>query len=332
MTALGTYLLIIMLAGAAVAAVGILIYNRRASKIAKGEVRDRHSVIPAPQTTVNAVYKIVLMIVVVLALLNTSALHSRVYDLQTGINNLRSSEYELSMIREMIEKSTKRILYSSVEYSGLNASERTGKMLIKLGLSEYSENTKVALSFNKETVPFQEISPGNYEAAFTVDLFQTYTEPMLHIVQDGVTFAEPAYDLLPETVFWDFLPMPTVQSEMSFRQLWGNVRYEGGYYIWAGHPEEIEKVQVTYLIGGKEIASRDVTGETLNHEIITLEQGTLEQGLKVDENLVIRIEVLTKSGFRIIDEELMLGASDSTGAEGLVQIQDLSGKVLWEMR
>ncbi|MBR3293808.1 MAG: hypothetical protein IKI69_05230 [Oscillospiraceae bacterium] len=323
------FFLIILFVGVGVAiiSVGLLAYNRRANKIARGEIHDRHSQIPDPGTTLNAVYRVVLMVFVVIALINISTLHENLNSMQHSINLLRSNEHELYVLQDMVEQNGKRVESVSLAYSDLNADHRTGTISFTASLKEYSEDTTVTLQVSGQSIALDRIAPGTYGTSFTADLFQAYTEPKLHIVDGDKTVVEPVYGAFPEWIFWDFLPMPGLQSNLSFVERFGKVSYQGDYYICAEHLEDIEAVSLTYLSGGRELKTIDVTEETLNHEAITL-----EKGLKLERDLSFRIELVTKSGFKIVDQSLRFGRSVPPGADGFTQIQDLQGNILWDVR
>lgn len=326
--AIGLYLIIlILITGIAVAVVGVLAYRRRLNKVAKGEIRDTHNPIPTPETTVNGVYKVVLIVLVVIALLNTATLHGKLDSLQHSLNNLRSAESELYVLRDMVEKNGKRIESMSFDFSDLDAAARTGKIHVTAALKEYSEDTAVTLQVSGQSIPLDRIASGTYGAAFTADLFTPYTEAALHIVDGGKTVVEPVYDDFPMRIFWEYLPMPGIQSTLSFVERFGKLRYQGDYYICAEHLEDVEAVSVTYMTGGRDLKTIDVTKETLNHEKITP-----EKGLKPERDLTFRIEVVTKSGFKIIEQTLMCGGSVNPDAAEFTQIQDLNGNVLCDVR
>lgn len=325
-----SFFLIILFVGVAIISVGLLAYNRRADKIARGEIHDRHSPIPDPGTTLNAVYRVVLMVFVVIALINISTLHEKLNSMQHSINLLRSNEHELYMLRDIVEQNSKRVESVSFACSDLDADHRTGKISFTASLKEYSEDTTVTLQVSGQSIALDRIAPGTYGATFTADIFQAYTEPRLHIVDGDKTVVEPVYDAFPEWIFWDFLPMPGIQANWHFVERFGKVSYQGDFFICAEHLEDIEAVSLTCLCGGQELRTIDVTEETLSHEAITLEK--VLKGLKLERDLCFRIEIVTKSGFKITDQALVFGSSDAPDAEGFTQIKDLNGDFLWEVR
>ncbi|MBE6990795.1 MAG: hypothetical protein E7426_08675 [Ruminococcaceae bacterium] len=327
MTIIGYALIIILVVGITVTVIGFLVYNRRINKIAKGELRDRHSPIPTPEATVNGVYKVVLMVVVVIALLSISALHGKVIDLQHSISNLQFAEHELYRLRDLVEQSDKRVLSVSLEVSDPDSAARTGKIHMTVTLEEYSEDTAVTLRFSGQSIRFEEISPGVYGAYFTGDLFAPCTEPTLSISDDGKTILEPVYDVFPEWIFQECLPLPGMTPQISSRSMLGRLKCEGAYTVWADHPNDIESVSLTYMTGGRDIKTLDITEKTVGEEEITL-----EKGLPLEGDLTFRIEILTKSGFKIVDQRLVCGNSDDSGVEGFIQIQDLNGNILWDQR
>lgn len=326
---MNTIVILITLLAAAflIAAVCILAYKRRINRIAKGELRDTHNPLPAPETTVNSIYKVVLMVVVVIALLNTSALQGQINSMQSTINDLRSAQGELYSLREVVEKTAKRVDSMAFEFFDLDPASKTGKIRITANLKEYSENTTLSLRVSGQEIPFERTVPGTYDTTFTADLFAPYTEAVLHITDSGRTFVEPVYDVFPMHIFWEYLPMPGIQSTLYFTERFGKISYTGDYYICADHPEDIETASVTYLSGGRELASADVTRETKNHEKITP-----EKGMALERNLSLKIEIVTKSGFRITQQMCLFGPFDGQDDPDFTQIRDLNGNILWEIR
>ena len=70
----------------------------------------------------------------------------------------------------------------------------------------------------------------------------------------------------------------------------------------------------------------DVTEETLNEQEIRL-----EKGLDLEDDLTFRIEILTKSGFRIVNRSVMIyDASLDVEDVDFLKVLDAGGNVVWE--
>lgn len=107
MSALVICLIFMLIAAAVIILVCVIAYNRRMDKVANGEVRDRHSRIPDPETAVNGTYRIVLMAIATISMISIGALSGMVSSLQSSISSLKSDYHrlyrEFSDLQEQLE-------------------------------------------------------------------------------------------------------------------------------------------------------------------------------------------------------------------------------------
>ena len=325
---LAIYLIIMLAVAAGIVAACIVAYNRRLDRITSGEIRDTHSSIPEPRTTAGVLYRIILMAVVILALFSISAANGKLTSLQSRVNQLQSEQSqligEIEELQTQLEQSTYSVANSWWEYDNVDLDAGTLEVVYTAQLKQYAEDTAVTLEFNGKSIPMERKTPGSFTGRFSVGLFEDLGRPFLCITENGVTKGESAD--LPEYVFWEFLPMPSYSCEFESGVSLGKMKYSGSYAVLADGPEEIEAASVTYLSGGRELKTLDITEEVRNGKTITL-----EKGLELDGDLTFRLEIVTKTGYRIVDQTVMI--YDSSVAVELLdylKILDRSGSVVWE--
>jgi len=330
MSVRGSYLFLIIIAAAAalIVFVAVRAYNRRLDRIASGELHDTHSSVPEPGTAVGAVYRTVLMAIVVVLLLTVSAMNGRLSALQNTAGNLQSNvnhlEMELSTLRAQAEQSLRRVTSSSTEILSTDWASRTAEVEFSAELREYASDTAVTLFLNGREIPLSQVAPGMYRARFTAGLFEKYDLPTICVTEGGRTVVEDSD--FPETLFWDYLPMPGFSCQFSSDVVMGKLKYDGSYMIDADHTEDIESVMLTYLSGGRALKTLDLTAETLTHQTVVL-----EQGLQLDKDLTFLTEIVTKSGFRIVEQSTMIyEASPDFEDSDFLRILDQNGNVVWE--
>ena len=328
MSALVICLIFMLIAAAVIILVCVIAYNRRMDKVANGEVRDRHSRIPDPETTVNGTYRIVLMAIATISMISIGALSGMVSSLQSSISSLKSDYHrlcrEFSDLQEQPEADRRLIADYHYEVEDLDYSNRTAEISLTVRLKEFTNDTKVTLQQNEKDIPLVKNGSGIYSGRFTAGLFDSYSQASFLITQDGKTVAESAE--LPESYVWEVLPMPSLACSFSSDVSFGKLKYEGSYLIETACPEEIESVSVTYMTGGRDLMTLDVTEETLNEQEIRL-----EKGLDLEDDLTFRIEILTKSGFRIVNRSVMIyDASLDVEDVDFLKVLDAGGNVVWE--
>ena len=329
MSAIGLYLIILLIIGVVAVAIGIAAYRMRLNKVARGELRDTHSAIPDPSTTANAIYKIVLMVVAALSLIYISSLHTRITDLTHQVSNLDSTlQVAQRELYEYIEQSGKRVSAIGMDFSDLNSKDNTVKIHFSTQLKEYSDDTEVTLNVGGKSIKLDRASAGTYDATFTSGIFEPYTEAALHIKDGSKTTVESIEYEFPEWIYWDVLPVPGLQMQWGESPIRGKTTGDESYFICIDHTEDIKSVSVTYVTGGLDYKTIDVTSEVINDQTMAF-----EKGIPTNQDLALRIEIITKSGFKITSQQTVIWVSDSEDAVGdFLTIQDMDGNVLYDMR
>ena len=329
MRAIALYLIIILLIGAVAIIIGVMAYRKRLDKVARGELRDTHSAIPDPSTTANGVYKVVLIVIVAITLIYTSSLHARITDLTHQISNLNSTiEVAQRELFEYIEQSEKNVASMGVSFSDVNSKDHTVKIHFSTQLKEFSDDTEVALNVGDKNIKLDRSSNGTYEADFTGGIFDNYGEATLHIKEGNKTSIESIEYNFPDWIFWDVLPVPGLQMLWGDSSTRGKTTGEESWLIHLANVEDIESVSVTYVTGGLDYKTIDATSEVINDQTMAF-----EKGIPTNQDLALRIEIITKSGFKITSQQTVIWVSDSEDAVGdFLTIQDLDGNVLYDMR
>lgn len=329
MSSLATYIIIMLVLAAVIVFVSVRAYNKRLDRIASGEARDTHSSIPEPSTTVSAVYRIVLMVLAVITLLTVSAVSGKINSMQNDIRDLHSAlnqmSGEMEGLKRQLEDSEKIVSLYEWDIREPDYTARTATVYFSAVLKEYSADTAVTLNLGGHTVELAPTAdPGEYSGRFTAHFFEEYANPTICVSEAGKTFVEPC-DFV-EYVFWQFLPVPAIECRFSSGMKSGKLTYDGSYTIVPDNLEDVESVTVTYLTNGKEIKTLDATRQTLEREEITL-----EKDMNLDKDLCIRIEIVTKSGFRIEEQTVAIfEAMPDYEDTDYLRIMDLNGNIVWE--
>ena len=304
--------------------IGVLAYRKRVRRVENGEIRDTHSSIPAPETTVNGVYKIVLMIVVVITLLHTSALRGEISSLKQDLNNQNSLIWQIEhRIDTLLDEKNSRLLSFAYEFGSVDFDKKTGELSIVATLKEFSEDTVVTVEAGTNRFELKKTTPGTYAATIDYGLFEPYSEAHISINEGGKTILETID--FPSPTFYEYLPVPSLNSTFSARTTFGKMKYNGEFYFTADHLEDVASVTLTYMTANRDIQTTDITKEFISGEMIAV-----VKGMPVEQDLSARIEIVTKSGFRIIQQTVMIYDSDSEGATPqFLEIQDLNGSTLW---
>ena len=329
MASVVVYLGILLAAGIVFAVIGIFAYNRRLDKIARGEERDTHSSIPEPGTTVNGVYRVVLMILVVASFLIINALNGKINALQSTLLRMESQQNglqdELRELKEQIENQDKVVWGFTWEIGEADYTGQTAEVEVSARLKEYTDNTAVVFQVNGMQVPLTADGDGNFRGTFTGHLFERYENPMVLVTEDGRTAAEETD--FPEEIFWNFFPMPGLECNLqSDGAPGGKMKYSGWYKVITDRPEEIASAQITYMSEGRDLKTIDITEEAHN-----LTQIELEKGLDVKTDLTLRIEITTKEGYKIENvQAVIFEASPDYEEKDSLRILDAAGKIVWE--
>lgn len=203
---------------------------------------------------------------------------------------------------------------------------KTAKVAFNVSLKKYSDDTAVTICLNGKDVPLTMEYAGVYSGNAELRLFDDYSDSLIVISENGESVTEEMEYV--GQLFWDIMPIPSYSCSFSSKALsGGKLRYEGEYAVMTSNKDDIQSVRITYLTGGKELKTMDITEETLKSKTIQL-----EKGLKLESDLSFRLEITTKSGYKIVDESVMIyGAADYDPDETeSLFITDMNGSKVWE--
>ncbi len=321
------YLLIVLALAGVIIALSVQAYNRRLDRVVRGEERDTHSSVPEPRTTVSVLYRTILMGVVVVSLMTVNALSGKINTLQSALNELRSTQnslnWELNDLRQQLERDERVELFSwellDVDMESLKANVR-----FFVRLREYGEDTAVALVLNGAELPFAGDPGAELRADAQLDLFGCWDQAGLRVSEGGRTYMKTVD--MPGYLFWEYLPMPSMESRFTSRHRLGKNTCKGEYRLILDRTEDIQSVTVTYLTGGRELKTLDITAQALAGEQIAL-----EKGMEITGDLTFRLEIVTKAGFRIQEQSVMIyDAADERDLVEYERILGPEGELLWE--
>lgn len=331
MSNLGTLILLILVLALVIVIVSIVAYNRRLDRITRGEARGAHNAIPEPGTTVSGVYRIVLMVIIVISYVIIAGMSGRISSMQESINNLqRSQNYlsdQISEMREEMSTSNTRILSQAMEFLDQNPSNNTVKIRYYVDLKEYAKDTKVSLQLNHQSIFLEQDKPGSYSAAFDAALFDHYDGTAVCITEGGKTIVEEAD--FPEDLVWEAFPVPSISTNsLTSDGSGGKIRsYKGSYSVMVSRPEDLASASLTYMSGGKDLETQDITRE--------VQEGTdisIKKGLDLEQDLTFRIELITKTGYKVIQQTVIIYEVESNlDEENYTEIQDAGGRTLWRL-
>lgn len=328
MSSLLLFIIIMLILAAAIVLISVLAYNRRLDRVAKGEARDTHSAIPEPKTTAGVIYRIVLIALVIVTLLSVSVMNGTVLSLQSAVDRLQSQNSRLSgeidTLRDLLEQGDRLAEEEVFKVAGPDYTNFTAEVTYSVRLKSFTEDTAVALLLNSREIPLAPDGAGNYGSRFTANMFECFTQPTLRIDDGDTAVTEPAD--FPEYLFWDLLPMPGFTCRFTSDTVFGKLKYKGSFAVDLDRTEDVGSVSLTYLTGGRELKTVDITQQALRHEQITP-----EKGLPLEKDLTFRIEIATKTGLKIVQQSVMIydEAIDPEELESL-QILNSSNDVLWE--
>ena len=328
MTNISFFVLILLGIAAAIVIISIVLYNKHLDKITRGEIHDTHSALPEPGTAASVIYKIVLMIVTLAMVFSISAVSSLLITLQSNMSQLRQSQERLSReVSELSRQITEQAsLVRTCEWEFLNPdyATQTAQVRYSVVLKQYSDGTQVSLNLDGKEIKLAKEGTGTYGGTFEAGFFERYGQMLLCITEDGKTITEDTD--FPEYVFWNYFPLPSIAGQFTSDYHSGKLTYGGSYSIDMEPIEEVEKVTLSYLTSGQVLKTMDVTQDVIKHEWTEL-----EKGLKLEKDLTFKIEIETKTGFKIVDQSVMIYATEFNleNAEFL-QIYDANGKLVWE--
>ena len=329
MSSLAIYVIVLFVVAVIVVFVSIFAYNKRLDKVTSGEIRDTHSSIPEPGTTVGTIYKIILMVLIVIMFFAVSTINGKLTAVQNDIDQMQLDISSLSTrvydLEQKLTEGQKHTAYTGWEILEPDYTNRTAEVEFYASLKEYAENAEVILNLNGKEVSLTQDGDGVFRGRFTANFFEEYAHPLLCINEGGRIITEEVD--FPQYIFWDFIPIPNLECKFdSDVSVSGKLKYEGWYRVILDYPDEVESVEVAYLTSGKEIKRMDITKEVRNYTEITL-----EEGMDLDKDLTLQIELVTKNGFRVVDRMVVIYDTSWEYEEmDSLKILDLEGNTVWE--
>ena len=329
--------IIVVMAVAAVLiiAVSIIIYNRRLDKVTKGEIRDTHNPLPEPKTTAGVLYRTILIVIASVSLISIGTLSGVVASLQNSVQMLQNTNdginSELYSLRTELEKQTKMISAYGWNFENIDYDSKTADIVM-----EFADDTEVTLDIHGISVPMEKntAEPGAYTGRFNVSIFDELMNATVFVKTAGI-FKSENIDIA-ESLAWDFFPFPAITSRFhSEKTAGGKLKYDGAYTVMFDYDSShnipkagVSKVMVTYMTSGRELKTLDITQQALNQEEITL-----EKGLEIDKDLTFRFEITTDSGYKIIQNSVMIHdmSLDPDTIEA-TRIEDADGNVVWQLQ
>ena len=316
---------ILLILAVGIIVISIILYNRRLDRIARGEQRDAHSNMPDPRTTTSFIYKAVLLVLVILTFLNTSSLKSQLDFLKSAMDSrMHDLSTEINVLRSRLEEEEKRVFDFQWEIKDADLENGTATVQLSAFLKEYTSETSGFFSVGGRSVPLTVREDGALIGEFSESIFADLGEAKL-VIKEGERSTVEYQDWMG-LLFMDVLPMPNLRTNALSSQ---NGRIIDGTYYLAVSPTfygDIEKVNAVYITGGKEVRSADITEKVLKNEYISI-----DTDIKTEDYLVLRVDLYTKSGFTI-KERLILDYLPNAGDlywKQDVQVYDKNGTLLY---
>ena len=328
MAVFSIYILILLAIAAIIILISIVRYNKHLDKVTRGEVHDTHSTIPEPRTAAGVSYKVVLMIILIMTFIGVSTVSGIVASMQGRINNLETSlniiQNQLYTLQLSVDDHASRIESFNFNIGELNSSDNTATVETEVLLREYADETTVQLVVDDDVYELADKGNGLFSAEIVRGLFDDGYDTKLVIKEPGRNYTETVD--FPGCLVYDFLPMPSYECSFALTERLGKTTVTGNYSPLVYNNEDVESVTVTYLSGGEELETFDITQETLNRETIDVDR-TIPNGA----DFTFRLEIVTKSGFKIEEQTLMVYSEpeDYDDYEYL-RVYDINGNLLWE--
>ena len=327
MSRIAVYIILLLIIAIIITVISIIAYNKRLDRITKGEVRDAHSNVPEPQTTAGFTYKAVLIVLSIIALLTISRVNGMIDGLNHTINNLQSQLHLMSMdmleLKESVEKSDNLVSDLSYEIASEDMEKKTVDLNFSLTLKQYSENTKVSIILGDHEAQLKKTTPGAFSGKITVDLFGFYDQLKVCIAEDNVTKVESSD--FQQYLFWNVLPLPRLECNLESKDSRGKIKCNGWYKLAFDNPEKIEFATISYIADGKELKNFEATTEVKNGTQIYL-----DKDIVVTSSLSIRVDILTKDGYKISTQHVLAyTASPDYLEDDYERIFDSTGTLVW---
>lgn len=306
----------------------LIAYNKRLEKVASGELRDTHSKIPEPGMTAGITYKTVLIALVIISVLSISSTAGVIRTLSSNVTNLQSKLHTISMdvmkLQDEVSRINSLLTDFSWELTGHDMVKKTATIKFSLGLKEYSKNTKVAIALKSFDADLTMTGHGTFTGEITTNLFEFYDQLKICITEGEVTKVE-SVDFY-EYLFWDVLPMHGLECEFASKDAPGSAKCSGWYRLAFNNTEKIKKVNVRYVVDGKEVKSFDATAQAKENVQITLDKEyTYESAVS------LIIETDTVDGYRIETRTIIAyRAPIANEDDDYERIYDEAGNLVWE--
>ena len=330
MSMLITYLFIIFVIAGIVILVSFLAYNRRLDRIARGEERDTHSRLLEPTATVGATYRVVLIVICVISLVVISAMYGMLRTMQEKLSVMQNAQQKLNSeiwyLQDLVENENRMVLDTYLEVPSVDYEKLTAQVRYRITLREYSDSCEVSLQIDDREIPMKMGNPGEFVCDFESNLFESNETAKIILRENGKNRVEEVEST--GNLFEKFLPMPSCPFFLSSDMQFGKLKAEGYYSVEVEKPEEVESATVTYMTGGSDIKTLDIT-----KQVQTQSEITLEKDLPLEKDLTFRIEILMQNGLRTV-KQFMACYEAGSGADGMEfeRILDGKGNVLWESK
>lgn len=290
---------ILLILAVGIIVISIILYNRRLDRIARGEQRDAHSNMPEPRTMASLIYKVTMFVLVLLMFLNTSSLKSQLDSLQSAMHSrMHDLSTEINVLRSRLEEEERRVFDFQWEVKDTDLETGTATVQLSAFLKEYTSETSGFFSVGGRSVPLTLREDGALIGEFSENIFADLGEVKI-VIKEGERSTAENLDWMG-TLYESVLPVPNLHTnELEIR----NGRIIGGTYDLAVSPvfyDDIQVVNAVYITGGKEVRTADITEKVLKDEYVSI-----DTDIKTEDYLILRVDLYTKSGFTI-KERLIL--------------------------
>ena len=329
MSSIALIFIILIVLAIVIVAISIYAYNKRLDKVVKGEIHDTHSKIPEPTESIGALYKGILIALVILTLINMGRMTTLVSTLNNNLNNIERTqsylETELGELQNTIRENSDPIASTEYEIRAINASDNKVSVDFKVRLKEYSEDTSVVLSLGETKYPLKNLGSGKFGDMLNIDLFANYNDSLILVTENKITKTSSAE--FPFEFVYDAFPIPSYTCTFDSYTSGGKLKCSGSYTPQvSGNLENIESVKITYLSGGEVIDTKDITNAVKTMEMITLDKTFAVSSL----DLTFLMEVTCKDGYKVSSQSVMIYDTKAELPDEFTRIYDPSGKMVWE--
>ena len=235
-------------------------------------------------------------------------------------------KYRLAVVQDLVENENRMVLDTYLEVPSVDYEKLTAQVRYRITLREYSDSCEVSLQIDDREIPMKMGNPGEFVCDFESNLFESNETAKIILRENGKNRVEEVEST--GNLFEKFLPMPSCPFFLSSDMQFGKLKAEGYYSVEVEKPEEVESATVTYMTGGSDIKTLDIT-----KQVQTQSEITLEKDLPLEKDLTFRIEILMQNGLRTV-KQFMACYEAGSGADGMEfeRILDGKGNVLWESK